>query len=106
MILKSNKTMPDPQKTNIKRARFKGWKLLKIFVIIYCSAGIALYYLQEKLMFHPQPLAPDYQFKFNVPFKEVNIPLNSKDNLNIVRFLTRIQYRKALCFIFMATATM
>ena len=47
-----------------------------------------MYYLQEKLLFHPVPLPPDYQFKFNMPFQEVNIPLNSKDNLNIVRFLT------------------
>lgn len=59
----------------------------KVVIIIYCSVGIALYYLQEKLMFHPDPLPPDYVFNFDIPFKEINIPLNSKDTLNIVQFL-------------------
>ncbi|MEO6219375.1 MAG: alpha/beta hydrolase [Ginsengibacter sp.] len=58
----------------------------KVIIIIYCSAGIALYYLQERLMFHPVPLPHDYRFKFNVPFREVNIPMNKRDTLNIVQF--------------------
>lgn len=62
------------------------WQWAKIIILIYCSAGIALYYLQERLMLHPLPLSPDYKFKFNIPFKEVNIALNEKDNLNLVQF--------------------
>jgi alpha-beta hydrolase superfamily lysophospholipase len=71
------------QEVSLKRKIFR-WT--KIIIIIYCSAGIALYYLQEKLMFHPAPLSPDYQFKFDIPFKEINIPLNAKDNLSLVQF--------------------
>ncbi len=59
----------------------------KAIIIIYCSIGIALYYLQEKLIFHPVPLPHDYVFNFNVPFKEINIPLNARDTLNLVQFL-------------------
>ncbi len=92
--------MPGLQKTKYKKSRFKGWKLLKIVVIVYCSAGIALYYLQEKLMFHPEPLPPDYKFKFNVPFKEVNIPLNAKDNLNLVQFLPQDSIPKGVVLYF------
>jgi alpha-beta hydrolase superfamily lysophospholipase len=71
------------QEVSLKRKIFR-WT--KIIIIIYCSAGIVLYYLQEKLMFHPAPLSPDYQFKFDIPFKEINIPLNAKDNLSLVQF--------------------
>jgi uncharacterized protein len=81
--------MTEHQKHTKKRRPVRGRRLLKIIIIVYCSAGIALYYLQEKLMFHPIPLPPDYQFKFNIPFKEVNIAINTKDNLNVIRFLTR-----------------
>lgn len=58
----------------------------KIGIFIYGVAGIALYYFQEKLLLHPAKLALDYQFKFNLHFKEVNIPLNTTDNLNLVQF--------------------
>lgn len=76
--------MKDQQENkNLKRSIFK-WT--KIAAIIYVSAGIALYYLQEKLMLHPSPLPSDYQFAFDFPFKEINIPLNATDNLNLVQF--------------------
>ncbi len=70
-----------------KSRRKKIFRWIKVVIIVYCSIGIALYYLQEQLMFHPVPLPHDYVFNFNVPFREVNIPLNAKDTLNIVQFL-------------------
>ena len=92
--------MPELQKYKIKRRPFRGWSLLKIIVIVYCSAGIALYYLQEKLMFHPKPLPPGYQFKFNIPFKEVNISLNTKDNLSVVQFFPKDSIPKGVVLYF------
>ena len=89
--------MPELQKHKIKTRFFR---LLKIIVIVYCSVGIALYFLQEKLMFRPKPLLPDYQFKFNIPFKEVNIPLNPTDNLNIVQFFTEDAIPKGVVLYF------
>ncbi len=81
--------MDDIQKatdgTRRRNKKIFGW--VKAVIIIYCSIGIALYYLQEKLIFHPEPLPHDYVFNFNVPFKEINIPLNARDTLNLVRFL-------------------
>ena len=73
--------------TNKKPGRRKIiFRWSKVIIILYCGIGIALYYLQEKLMFHPEPLPPDYVFNFNVPFKEVNIAMNASDNLNLVQF--------------------
>ncbi len=71
-------------KKNIKK-KIIGWS--KVIIIFYCSVGIALYYLQEKLMFHPVPLPHDFAYNFKIPFKEVNIPLNKTDTLNLVQFL-------------------
>ena len=57
-----------------------------IFTLIYCSVGIALYHLQEKFLFHPESLSRDFEFKFNIRFKEVNIAMNKTDTLNLVQF--------------------
>ena len=92
--------MPELQKNKPHRKPSRGLRTLKIIVIVYCSAGIALYFLQEKLMFRPKPLLPDYQFKFNAPFKEVNIPLNPTDNLNIVQFFTQDSIAKGVVLYF------
>ena len=34
----------------------------KVMIILYCSVGIALYYLQEKLMFHPDVVSAEQVF--------------------------------------------
>ncbi len=83
-----------------KSLKRKIFRWTKIIIITYCSVGIALYYLQEKLMLHPSPLSPGYKFSFNVPFKEVNIPLNAKENLNLVQFLPRDPMPKGVVLYF------
>ena len=59
---------------------------LKILVIIYAVGGIALYYLQDRFLFRPTPLAKDYKFDFEYPFREVNIPYNAESNINLIQF--------------------
>jgi len=53
----------------------KIYRVIIVIILIYCSIGIALYHLQEKFLFHPVALPPDFQFKFDIPFKEVNIAM-------------------------------
>ncbi len=64
--------------------KIRSW--IKISVAIYIAAGLALYFLQEKIIFHPKKLPPEYNFNFQVPFQEVNLPVNSEKILNIVQF--------------------
>ncbi|MBL0145132.1 MAG: alpha/beta fold hydrolase [Chitinophagaceae bacterium] len=66
----------------------KTFRWIKIIVLLYCSIGIALYYLQEKFLFHPVTLAADYTFDFKTPFEEVAIPLNSDETINMVKFFS------------------
>ena len=89
------------KKNKITRTpRQKLFRWTRIIIFIYGSAGIALYYLQEKLLLRNTPLSADYQFKFNVPFREVNIPLNATDNLNLVQFFPNDSTRKGVVLYF------
>jgi alpha-beta hydrolase superfamily lysophospholipase len=66
----------------------------------YGSIGIALFYLQEKFLFHPEPLGSDYVFKFNIPFEEINIAINERDTLNLIRFLPQTPTPKGVVLYF------
>lgn len=70
------------QKTTARR--INTW--LKIAVVAYIVCGTALYFFQEKILFHPVALGDSYQFDFNTPFKEINLPVNAEKNLSIVQF--------------------
>ncbi len=62
------------------------FRWLKIILFIYVLVGIALYFLQDKFLFHPKKLSSNYQYHFDFPFKEINIEINKDQNLNLVQF--------------------
>ena len=70
----------------MKNYRQKRWRLLSTVVIIYLLVGVALYFLQDKIIFHPKPLTHNYQFHFKQSFKEVNLTTVDGSNVNIVQF--------------------
>ena len=53
--------------------------------LLYSLGLAALYYNQESLLFPGTPLPSDYQFSFDVPFKEVSIPVKGA-TLNALHF--------------------
>lgn len=61
-------------------------KWAKIVAIIYISGGIALYFLQDAILFHPVTLNRTYSYNFPEPHKDITIPIDSKDTLNLVDF--------------------
>jgi alpha-beta hydrolase superfamily lysophospholipase len=70
------------QKSSVKRIG----KWVKIILVIYIVCGIALYFLQEKFLFHPEKLPEDHVFSFSIPFKEINLAVNNEKNISIVQF--------------------
>ncbi|MES1220190.1 MAG: hypothetical protein ABUT20_32105, partial [Bacteroidota bacterium] len=62
------------------RINRKWKKRILIVVIVYVVTGIALYFLQDRFLFRPQPLSQSFAYKFKEPFKEVNIPITSESN--------------------------
>lgn len=77
--------MSERKKVSTKKRIFR-WA--KVIIIIYCTLGITGYYLQEKILLHPEPLDSSYHYDFKVPFDEINVRVNEKENLNIVRFFS------------------
>lgn len=74
---------------------------LKGFILVYCGIGIALYYLQDRLVLHPSTLPSDYRFTFDTPFEEATIPFNATDTLSFIKFLPPAkQLKKGLILYF------
>jgi len=73
-------------KTNRRKRKFFRW--LKLGLLVYGIIGIALYYLQESILFHPESIKKDSVYQFSNKYDEINIPYNKETTLNIVRFKT------------------
>ncbi len=69
-----------------KKRKWTRW--INITLMIYGIIGIAVYYLQDKILLHPVSLARDYTWHFKAPFREVNIPFDTNANINIIQFST------------------
>lgn len=76
-------------KTTRSRKKRIFFRSVKVILLIYVIVGMGLYYFQEKILLHPEPLSEEYAYKFHMPFKEVNIPINKNENLNIIQFLPK-----------------
>ena len=74
----------EPHKVSRKR-KIARW--ITTIILLYGFIGFTLYYFQQRFLFHPEPLAADYVYHFDVPFKEVSIAINTRDTLNMVQFL-------------------
>lgn len=59
---------------------------IKVVVIVYGVIGIALYSLQNRLLFRPEVVAKDKPYNFSQPHKELNIPYTDSSNINLVQF--------------------
>jgi len=64
----------------------KLFRWIKVFVLLYAVIGIALYYGQEGLLFHPRKMDRKTAYTFAQPFTELNLNYDREINLNIVEF--------------------
>lgn len=78
--------MTEQVKPPISRKR-KLIRILNILLVIYLVVGIALFFLQDKFLFHPETIAREKKFSFSIPYKEANVALNNEYNMNVVQFL-------------------
>lgn len=66
-----------------------GKRLLRALLFLTFGYGllvIAIYFLQEKLLFHPEKLPARYQFEFSFPFKELHISTTPEATINGLYF--------------------
>lgn len=66
----------------------KRWKWIRAVLIGYVLVGVALYFLQEKFMFHPKPLANDAVLNISQPYEEIRLPVTDEKVIHITRFTT------------------
>jgi len=76
------------------------FRWVKVIVLLYSIIGIALFYLQEYFLFHPEKLDSNYVFHFDMPFREINIPFNETDTINMVKFFPKDTVRKGVVLYF------
>jgi pimeloyl-ACP methyl ester carboxylesterase len=62
------------------------FRWIKVLVLLYCLAGIAIYYGQERLIFHPVKADRNTWYHFDQPSTELNLNYDQNTNLNIVEF--------------------
>jgi uncharacterized protein len=72
----------DKMNERFKR-RFR--KIIFSIAAIYVFSGFVLYFIQDKILFHPKPLSREHKFSFEQPFEELNIAFEN-ENLSIVKF--------------------
>jgi pimeloyl-ACP methyl ester carboxylesterase len=78
----------------------KVWKWFKILAIVYVLSGVALYFLQDYVLFHPVSLKKDYNYDFPEKHKDINIPITENSNLNIVQFFSTDTITKGVVLYF------
>lgn len=66
--------------------RKKFFKWFQIIIIIYVLGGVALYYLQDAILFHPVSLKRDHNYNFPEPHNDISIAVDDKDIINLVDF--------------------
>jgi uncharacterized protein len=64
----------------------KIFKWIRALLLVYGIVGIAIYYLQDYILFKPETKPALEPYNFSIPHKEVNIRYDSNANLNIVQF--------------------
>ena len=67
------------------KARRRIKRILLLFTGLYVAGGVVLFFIQDLLLFHPKQVAINYQYSFEIPFKELNIQIGNH-NLSIIQF--------------------
>ena len=70
--------------------------ILKVIIVFYLLICAGLYFFQEKLIFFPQKLSPDYQFDFKQDYEELFF--KTKDGTSLNGILFKADSSKGLIF--------
>lgn len=82
----------------MNRKRILKW--LKVLALVYLAGGLALYLLQDAILFHPVSLKRHHRYDFTEPHQDINIPIGAKDNLNLIDFFPQGPVKKGVVLYF------
>jgi fermentation-respiration switch protein FrsA (DUF1100 family) len=63
--------------------------ILLLIVVLYFLGALFLYLFQERLVFMPDTLAPDYIYQFEADFDEISLEMDDGAVLNALHFKTK-----------------
>ncbi|HMH22887.1 MAG TPA: alpha/beta fold hydrolase [Puia sp.] len=78
----------------------KIFRWAKVFILVYCTGGIVLYYGQNSMLFHPVTVDKHTRYEFGQAYTEVNLPYDRETNLNIIQFRTPDSVAKGVVLYF------
>ena len=80
-------TINDKDSGSPGKPRRKWPRWVKIGLLLYCVVGVALYYTQNSIFFHPVVVDRNTPYDFgDQVYTEVNLPYDRTTNLNIIQF--------------------
>lgn len=79
-------------------SKLRTW--LSAILIGYVVVGIALYFLQEKFLFHPTPLENETVLKIDAPIEEIRLAVTGQKMLHITRFMQKDSLAKGAVLYF------
>lgn len=72
--------------------------IIQLILIIYGLIGIGLFYLQDKFLFHPEPVEPDFKYAFSHQFTEQYITVNEHYKIHLVKIMPQGKPRGLILF--------
>jgi hypothetical protein len=70
----------------MKMKKFNWKRIFWTSLVIYLIGGMALYFLQDAVLFHPVTLNRQYKYDFPQPHQDISIPLDKEDTISLVDF--------------------
>jgi alpha-beta hydrolase superfamily lysophospholipase len=64
----------------------KLFRWIKVFVLVYCVIGIAVYYGQDWLLFRSANVGASSEWKFPKPFASLTLHYDQNTDLNVMKF--------------------
>lgn len=79
----------------------KKWaRIFYLFFIYYSLGGVVFYFLQDYILFHPVTLKREHNYNFKQAHKDLSIPINQEEEINLVDFLPGGTVKKGIVLYF------
>lgn len=75
-------------------------KWIKIVAVVYILGGIALYFLQDFILFRPVSLKRNHRYNFPQLHHDISIPLGNNDTLNLIDFSSTNSLKRGVVLYF------
>lgn len=81
----------------VKRTTRKRWlRWVNIILVFYLLGGVAIYLLQERMIFRSEPVSAGTPYDFSQPHRDIIVNLNAGYTMSVVQFTTKADSSKGV----------